>query len=118
VAGLEPLAFDWLRRKRSAFIGSKGKAEENNKSLPSHPQPDSTTPESPSPLPSPPLSTMAAGQKLYPRATVKKIVKAHSKRNLSKNVDVLVSFSTRLPKHAANEFSGFSSTMPCFFKRM
>jgi hypothetical protein len=33
---------------------------------------------------------MAAAQKLYPRATVKKIVKAHSKRNLSKNVDVLV----------------------------
>lgn len=33
---------------------------------------------------------MAAGQKLYPRATVKKIVKAHSKRNMSKNVDVLV----------------------------
>ncbi len=36
--------------------------------------------------------TMAAGQKLYPRATVKKIVKAHSKRNVSKNVDVLVGF--------------------------
>ncbi|KAH7354888.1 hypothetical protein BKA65DRAFT_497214 [Rhexocercosporidium sp. MPI-PUGE-AT-0058] len=33
---------------------------------------------------------MAAGQKLYPRATVKKIVKAHSKRNVSKNVDVLI----------------------------
>ncbi|TAQ91134.1 hypothetical protein B7494_g578 [Chlorociboria aeruginascens] len=31
-----------------------------------------------------------ATQKLYPRATVKKIVKAHSKRNLSKNVDVLI----------------------------
>ncbi len=35
---------------------------------------------------------MAAGQKLYPRATVKKIVKAHSKSNVSKNVDVLVGF--------------------------
>ncbi len=33
---------------------------------------------------------MAAGQKLYPRATVKKIVKAHSKRNVSKNVDVQI----------------------------
>ncbi|CZT45552.1 uncharacterized protein RSE6_05869 [Rhynchosporium secalis] len=33
---------------------------------------------------------MAATQKLYPRATVKKIVKAHSKRNVSKNVDVLI----------------------------
>ncbi|KAM3077344.1 hypothetical protein ACMFMG_006694 [Clarireedia jacksonii] len=33
---------------------------------------------------------MAAAQKLYPRATLKKIVKAHSKRNLSKNVDVLI----------------------------
>lgn len=34
---------------------------------------------------------MAAAQKLYPRATLKKIVKAHSKKNLSKNVDPLVS---------------------------
>ncbi|KAJ5042075.1 uncharacterized protein L3040_004633 [Drepanopeziza brunnea f. sp. 'multigermtubi'] len=33
---------------------------------------------------------MAACQKLYPRATVKKIVKAHSKRNVTKNVDVLI----------------------------
>lgn len=33
---------------------------------------------------------MAPGQKLYPRATVKKIVKAHSKCNVSKNVDVMV----------------------------
>ncbi|TVY83732.1 hypothetical protein LSUE1_G001679 [Lachnellula suecica] len=33
---------------------------------------------------------MAGGQKLYPRATVKKIVKAHSKRNVTKNVDVLI----------------------------
>jgi hypothetical protein len=33
---------------------------------------------------------MAPGQKLYPRATVKKIVKAHSNRNVSKNVDVMV----------------------------
>jgi hypothetical protein len=34
---------------------------------------------------------MAPGQKMYPRATVKKIIKAHSKCNVSKNVDVMVS---------------------------
>jgi hypothetical protein len=34
---------------------------------------------------------MAASQKLYPRATIKKIVKAHSKKNVSRNVDVMVS---------------------------
>ncbi|KAI1078527.1 hypothetical protein F5B20DRAFT_547330 [Whalleya microplaca] len=33
---------------------------------------------------------MAPGQKMYPRATVKKIVKAHSNCNVSKNVDVLM----------------------------
>ncbi|KAI1325933.1 hypothetical protein F5Y16DRAFT_376754 [Xylariaceae sp. FL0255] len=33
---------------------------------------------------------MAAGQKMYPRATVKKIVKAHSKCNISKNADVMI----------------------------
>jgi hypothetical protein len=33
---------------------------------------------------------MAPGQRLYPRATVKKIVKAHSNCNVSKNVDVMV----------------------------
>ncbi|KAI1825227.1 hypothetical protein F4861DRAFT_538318 [Xylaria intraflava] len=33
---------------------------------------------------------MAPGQKTYPRATVKKIIKAHSKCNVSKNVDVMV----------------------------
>jgi hypothetical protein len=38
---------------------------------------------------------MATGQKLYPRATIKKIVKAHSKKNVSKNVDVLVSSARR-----------------------
>lgn len=35
-------------------------------------------------------ASMAPGQKLYPRATVKKIVKAHSNCNVSKNVDVTV----------------------------
>ncbi|KAI0202571.1 hypothetical protein F4808DRAFT_420610 [Astrocystis sublimbata] len=49
---------------------------------------------------------MAPGQKAYPRATVKKIVKAHSKCNVSKNVDVLiyldyVLFMQRLVKEAA-----------------
>jgi len=33
---------------------------------------------------------MAAPSKLYPRATIKRIIKAHSKRNLSKNVDILI----------------------------
>jgi len=45
---------------------------------------------------------MAAGQKLYPRATVKKIVKAHSKRNVSKNVDVLVRFLDAYSRTVAN----------------
>jgi len=44
---------------------------------------------------------MAAGQKLYPRATVKKIVKAHSKKNISKNADVLVSFHDLFPRAEA-----------------
>ncbi|THC96133.1 hypothetical protein EYZ11_004407 [Aspergillus tanneri] len=34
---------------------------------------------------------MAATQKLYPRGTVKRIVKAHSNRSVSKNTDILVS---------------------------
>ncbi|KAJ5661674.1 uncharacterized protein N7477_009290 [Penicillium maclennaniae] len=34
---------------------------------------------------------MAATQKLYPRGTVKRIVKAHSNRSVSKNADILVS---------------------------
>ncbi|KAI9785504.1 MAG: hypothetical protein M1839_009245 [Geoglossum umbratile] len=33
---------------------------------------------------------MATAPRLYPRATIKKIVKAHSKRALSKNADVLI----------------------------
>lgn len=33
---------------------------------------------------------MAAAQKLYPRSNVKRIIKAHSKRNLSRNADILV----------------------------
>ncbi|RKU41438.1 hypothetical protein DL546_001072 [Coniochaeta pulveracea] len=51
---------------------------------------------------------MAPGQKLYPRATVKKIVKAHSNCNISKNVDVTifldyVLFMQSLIKEAAIE---------------
>lgn len=36
-------------------------------------------------------------QTLYPRGTVKKIVKAHANRPLSKNVDVLVRLPSLLP---------------------
>ncbi|TPX09996.1 uncharacterized protein E0L32_008843 [Thyridium curvatum] len=51
---------------------------------------------------------MAPGQKLYPRATVRKIVKAHSNCNVSKNVDVMifldyVLFMQTLVKEAAIE---------------
>ncbi|KAJ5710668.1 hypothetical protein N7488_004824 [Penicillium malachiteum] len=34
--------------------------------------------------------TMAATQKLYPRGTVKRIVKAHSNKSVSKNADILI----------------------------
>ncbi|KAL2116503.1 hypothetical protein VTJ04DRAFT_8671 [Mycothermus thermophilus] len=49
-----------------------------------------------------------AGQKLYPRATVRKIVKAHSNRNVSKNADVMIFldymlFMQTLMKEAAIE---------------
>ena len=40
---------------------------------------------------------MAPGQKMYPRATVKKIVKAHSNCNVSKNADVTVSRALKAP---------------------
>ncbi|KAB8228727.1 hypothetical protein BDV23DRAFT_166836 [Aspergillus alliaceus] len=33
---------------------------------------------------------MAATQKLYPRGTVKRIIKAQSNRNVSKNADILI----------------------------
>lgn len=33
---------------------------------------------------------MSTGRKLYPRATLRKIVKAHSKCNMSKTVDTLI----------------------------
>jgi hypothetical protein len=46
-------------------------------------------------------SNMAVAQKLYPRATVKRIVKAHSRRAVSKNADIQVS--------PAATFSGISN---------
>ncbi|KAF3766491.1 hypothetical protein M406DRAFT_339684 [Cryphonectria parasitica EP155] len=51
---------------------------------------------------------MPPGQKLYPRGTVKKIIKAHSGRSLSKNVDILMFldyalFMQTLVKEAAIE---------------
>ncbi|KAL2112031.1 hypothetical protein VUR80DRAFT_8708 [Thermomyces stellatus] len=51
---------------------------------------------------------MAPGQKTYPRATVKKIVKAHSGLNISRNADVLIFldyalFMQTLVKEAAIE---------------
>lgn len=49
---------------------------------------------------------MSGAQKLYPRATVKKIVKAHSRRNVSKNVDVLVS---SWPGRVSRELSSSSA---------
>jgi hypothetical protein len=33
---------------------------------------------------------MALGKKAYPKATVKKIIKAHSNHNIKKNADVTV----------------------------
>lgn len=40
---------------------------------------------------------MAAAQKLYPRGTVKRIVKAHSNRSVSKNADILVRCRPDIP---------------------
>ncbi|PGH32999.1 hypothetical protein GX50_04214 [[Emmonsia] crescens] len=37
---------------------------------------------------------MVVTPKLYPRATVKRIVKAHSRRNISKNADILTTCSS------------------------
>ena len=60
---------------------------------------------------------MAAGQKLYPRATVKKIVKAHSKRNVSKNVDVLVSSFDASVEYITNRIDRYFSIMLSSYKR-
>ncbi|CAI7603396.1 unnamed protein product [Penicillium pancosmium] len=45
---------------------------------------------------------MAATQKLYPRGTVKRIVKAHSNRSVSKNADILVRSFVRDYRSAPN----------------
>lgn len=46
---------------------------------------------------------MAPGQKMYPRATVKKIVKAHSDCKVSKNADVTVSWAPRASRRVLFE---------------
>jgi hypothetical protein len=48
------------------------------------------------------LQLMAATQKLYPRGTVKRIVKAHSNRSVSKNADILVCLNCLLLFEYAN----------------
>lgn len=55
---------------------------------------------------------MAPGQKAYPRGTVKKIVKAHSNCNLSKNVDVMVSSLPTRRGRAANQGADLSRLRP------
>jgi hypothetical protein len=47
----------------------------------------------------PSLPTLAMAQKLYPRGTVKRIVKAHSNRNVSKNADILVRYPIPYERH-------------------
>ncbi|KJK82197.1 hypothetical protein H634G_02391 [Metarhizium anisopliae BRIP 53293] len=42
---------------------------------------------------------MALGKKAYPRATVKKIIKAHSNMNVKKNADVTVNILKLRPLH-------------------
>ena len=64
---------------------------------------------------------MVVAQKLYPRATVKKIVKAHSKRNVSKNVDILVGTPPQFdasPDSGTNSLCRYFSTMRSSYKRM
>ena len=43
-----------------------------------------------------------AGKRLYPRSTVKKIVKAHSNRSVSKNADILVCLHHPPPPQICN----------------
>jgi hypothetical protein len=62
---------------------------------------------------------MAGTQKLYPRATVKKIVKAHSQRNVAKNVDVLVgTLVDASPDKLADSRCRYFSIMLSSYKRM
>jgi len=60
-------------------------------------------------------STMAVSQKLYPRATIKRIIKAHSKRNVSKNVDVLVRNESISPSLVRLVLRGWRSCYSCWF---
>ncbi|EXM00876.1 hypothetical protein FOIG_07757 [Fusarium odoratissimum NRRL 54006] len=47
---------------------------------------------------------MALGKKPYPKATVKKIIKAHSNHNLKKNADVTVRLDVLMIANAANVY--------------
>lgn len=47
---------------------------------------------------------MALGKKPYPKATVKKIIKAHSNHNLKKNADVTVRSDVLMVANAANVY--------------
>lgn len=55
---------------------------------------------------------MAATQKLYPRGTVKRIVKAQSNRTVSKNADILVRGAPHL--RIALLISDRSSSITCY----
>lgn len=58
------------------------------------------------------------GQKAYPRATVKKIVKAHANCNVGKNVDVMVRIDTchysQNPTRRANMVFAVDLSRLCF----
>lgn len=47
---------------------------------------------------------MALGKKPYPKATVKKIIKAHSNHNLKKNADVTVRLNVLMAAIDANVY--------------
>jgi len=79
--------------------------------------------QSPRPSPAESISPRIkmAPQKPYPRATVKKIVKAHSNCNVSKNADVMVSIPpTRrpMPAHSLTPRPRCSWITCCSCKRM
>ena len=62
---------------------------------------------------------MATAPKLYPRATIKKIVKAHSRKALSKNADVLVCVPVSwllLSKYYADQVYRFSWITCCSYR--
>lgn len=47
---------------------------------------------------------MALGKKPYPKATVKKIIKAHSNHNIKKNADVTVCLNSLVVAMFANVY--------------